>query len=53
VRQLALYHLVPPPRNALFAKIFTRDLPEDTIVTEDGMMFELPAGSEEIRVISP
>jgi ribonuclease Z len=28
VRQLALYHLVPPPSNALFEKIFSRDLPE-------------------------
>jgi ribonuclease Z len=26
VRQLALYHLVPPPSNALFEKIFSRDL---------------------------
>ncbi len=53
VRQLALYHLVPPPRNALFAKIFARDLPEGTIVSEDGMIFELPAGSEAVSVIAP
>jgi ribonuclease Z len=53
VRQLALYHLVPPPSNALFEKIFSRDLPVGTVVTEDGMMFELPAGSEEVSVVGP
>ena len=53
VRKLALYHLVPPPSNPLFAKIFSRDLPDGTVVTEDGMIFELPAGSEVIRVVAP
>jgi ribonuclease Z len=53
VRKLALYHLVPPPSNALSAKIFSRDLPDGTVLTADGMMFELPAGSEEVRVIEP
>ena len=53
IRQLALYHLVPPPSNALFRKIFARDLPAGTIITEDGMMFELPAGSEEVNVVAP
>ena len=53
VRKLGLYHLVPPPSNALFAKIFSRDLPNGTVITADGMMFELPAGSEEIRVVAP
>ena len=53
VRQLALYHLVPPPRNALWEKIFSRDLPKGTILTEDGMLFELPAGSEQVNVIKP
>lgn len=53
VRQLALYHLVPPPSNALFEKIFSRDLPKGTIVTEDGMIFELPAGSDEVSVVAP
>ena len=48
VKQLALYHLVPPPANFLFEKIFTRDLPDEVILTEDGMTFDLPAGSEEI-----
>lgn len=53
VRQLALYHLVPAPRNALFRKFFTREMPAGTILTEDGMVFELPANSEEINVIDP
>ncbi len=53
VRQLALYHLVPAPRNALLEKIFTRDLPEGTILTRDGMRFDLPAGSDEIAVNEP
>jgi ribonuclease Z len=53
VRQLALYHLVPPPSNALFEKIFSRDLPKSTIVSEDGMIFELPAGSEEVIAVAP
>lgn len=53
VRQLALYHLVPPPSNALFEKIFARDLRKGTIITEDGMIFELPAGSDEVSVVAP
>lgn len=50
VKQLALYHLVPPPRSFLFARIFARDLPGEVIVTEDAMVFDLPAGSDEILV---
>ena len=53
VRQLAIYHMVPPPQNALLEKVFARDLPSGTIITEDHMMFELPADSDEIRVIAP
>jgi ribonuclease Z len=33
VQQLALYHLVPPPRNALFEKIFSREVPRGTVIT--------------------
>jgi len=53
VRQLALYHLVPPPRNALFEKIFSRDLPRGTVLTRDGMLFALPAGSEKVEMSAP
>lgn len=53
VRQLALYHLVPPPQNALFERIFSRDLPQGTVLTRDGMIFELPAESEDVVRIDP
>jgi ribonuclease Z len=53
VQKLALYHLVPPPSNPLFKKIFIRDLPAGTVMAEDAMIFELPAGSAAIRVIAP
>jgi ribonuclease Z len=53
IRQLALYHLVPPPRNALLEKIFSRAIPKDTILTADGMTFELQTNSERVTVINP
>jgi ribonuclease Z len=53
VRQLAVYHLVPPPQNALFAKIFSRDLPPGTVMTQDAMRFELPSESTDIIVVEP
>ena len=53
VRQVALYHLIPPPQNALFEKIFSRDLPNGTVITEDGMIFELPANSSKIIRVDP
>ena len=53
VRQLALYHLVPAPQNALFEKIFSRDLPDGTVLTRDGMIFELPADGEVVVRIDP
>ncbi len=53
VRQLALYHLVPAPRNALFRKIFMRDVPKGAVLTEDQMVFELPAGSDQVIRVDP
>ena len=53
VNQLALYHLVPPPQNKLFQKIFARDLPQGTVITSDGMIFELPANSADVSRIDP
>jgi len=53
VRQLALYHLVPPPRNALLERIFSRDLPRGTVLTRDGMLFLLPAASDKVEMIAP
>ena len=50
VRKLALYHLVPAPRNTLMKKIFMRGMPHGTVLTEDGMLFDLPAGSTDMVV---
>lgn len=48
--QLALYHLVPAPRNALMARVFARDLPDGVILTDDGMAFVLRPGTTAIEV---
>jgi ribonuclease Z len=53
LKTLALYHLVPPPSNALLRNIFLRDAPDGTVLTEDGMIIELPAHSEAVNVIAP
>ena len=53
VRQLALYHLVPVPRNYLMRQVFMRDLPADTVLAGDGMVFELPADSTAIVIHEP
>ena len=53
VRQLVLYHLVPPPQNALFAKIFERELPDGAIISVDGMMIELPSERTTVLVVNP
>ena len=47
---LALYHLVPAPRNAMAIAAFNGDLPEGSLITEDGMIISLPANSTEITV---
>lgn len=52
VAQLAVYHLVPPPRHGIMERIFRRDLPKGTVLTEDGMDFDLSADSDEIVVRS-
>jgi ribonuclease Z len=53
VRRVALYHLAPAPQNILFEKIFSRGLPKGTVLTRDGMMFELPIESEDVLRIDP
>lgn len=50
VKQLALYHLIPPPQNFLMERIFRRDLPAAAILTEDAMVFDLPANSSDVIV---
>lgn len=53
VKQLAFYHLVPPPRNEAMEKIFMEGVSKDVILTEDLMWFELPKGSSELIVTRP
>lgn len=50
VGQLALYHLVPAPRNAMALTAFANGMPEGAVITEDGMVFSLPSESEEIII---
>ena len=50
IGQLALYHLVPAPRNAMAVSTFTGGIPEGALITEDGMVISLPAGSEDINI---
>ena len=47
---LALYHLVPAPRNAMASEAFKAGLPDGALITEDGMVISLPANSKEITV---
>lgn len=51
VGQVALYHLVPPTRNVLMENIFMRGVPDDVILTHDGLRFFLPAGSDELKIV--
>lgn len=53
VGMLGLYHLVPAPQNYLLEQIFERDLPDDAVMTTDGMVFELPRDDEAIHVMAP
>ena len=41
-RMVAYYHLVPSPRNLVMRAIFERDLPDNYLIAEDGMWFDLP-----------
>ncbi len=53
VGMLALYHFVPAPGNILFERVFARDQPRETVMTVEGMVFELPRGTDQVRVRSP
>jgi ribonuclease Z len=54
VRLLLFTHLTPPPPNALIERVFVRGVadvrPDGWRLGEDGMLVELPGGSEEVRV---
>mgnify|MGYP001821854206 CR=1 FL=1 len=53
VRQLAYYHLVPVPPNALAERIWARGLSADTLLVKDLHTFDLPPNSEEIIIREP
>ena len=53
VGMVGYYHLVPVPGNLIMAQVFERNLPGNYVVTNDRDWFELPSGSEEIKVIKP
>jgi len=48
IDMVAFYHLVPVPANLLVEQIFSRNLPENFVITRDGDWFELPASTNEI-----
>ena len=50
IGQLALYHLGPAPRNAMAIAATNSGLPDGALLTEDGMVISLPAGSKEIAI---
>ena len=53
IRQLAYYHLVPVPANALAEKMFARGLAADTLLVRDLHTFDLPPDSTEIHIRAP
>jgi len=53
IRQLAYYHLVPVPANALAEKLFARGLSADTLLVRDLHTFDLPTGSTDIIIHAP
>lgn len=53
IKQLALYHLVPAPANALAKKMFLRDLPPSIILASDLQTFDLPPDSTELQIYDP
>lgn len=53
IQLTAYYHMVPPPSNLIMQKIYERDLPDNAVLTEDGMWFELVVGGDSVEVIYP
>ena len=45
--------MVPPPSNFVMQKIYERDLPDNVVLTDDGMWFELIVGDDEVTVYHP
>ena len=53
VDMVAFYHLVPVPPNSLLEDVFLRGAPDNFLLTEDLMWFELPIDSDDIVVNRP
>lgn len=53
VDMVAFYHLVPVPPNSVVKDVFLRGAPDNFLLTEDLMWFELPIDSDEIVVNYP
>jgi ribonuclease Z len=53
VDMVAFYHLVPVPPNSVLEDIFKRGVPDNFLLTEDLMWFELPIDSDSIVVNRP
>ena len=53
IRQLAYYHLVPVPANALAERMFARGLSPDTLLVRDLHTFDLPPNSTAIHIREP
>ena len=49
VRRTIFYHLVPALGNPMMDVQFLRGVPEDVVLAEDGMLFVLPRGNQEIE----
>ena len=50
VDMVAFYHLVPVPPTSLLKSVFMRGAPDNFLLTEDLMWFELPIGGDDINV---
>jgi ribonuclease Z len=53
VDMVAFYHLVPVPPNTLLEDVFLRGAPDNFLLAEDLMWFELPIDSDDIVVNRP
>ncbi len=53
VDMVAFYHLVPVPANFVLEDVFERGVPDNFLLAEDLMWFELPVGSDDIVVNRP
>ena len=53
VDMVAFYHLVPVPPNSVVEDIFIRGAPDNFLLTEDLMWFDLPIDSDDIIVHRP